>query len=74
MCNFVFIAELPIDTFVTEVIPWAHSEDASEGVAALLDKYLTAEAGHLKHAADQFGEGDCSYQLPQRRGEEEGWC
>ena len=64
-------AEVPIDTFATEVIPWAHSKDASKGVVGQLDKYLKSEAGALKHAADH-GEGDCLYQLPQWRIEEEG--
>ena len=45
-------AELPMDTFDTEVIPWAHSEDASESVAARLDEYLKSEEEASKHAAE----------------------
>ena len=45
-------AAIPIDTFATEVIPWAHSEDASEGVAGQLCKYLKSEAGASKHAVE----------------------
>ena len=45
-------AEVPIDTFDTEVIPWAHSADASKIVAEKIAKHLKLVEDAAKHAAN----------------------